>query len=411
MRGRSGDVQSGIGTGAGDSEAQTGAHRSKGRTQADLDTALANLHQAEATITIKNANLEKAKLDLDHCGIYSPINGSVILRSVDVGQTVAAAMNAPVLFTIAKDLTDLQIDSAVAEADVGIATVGQTVDFTVDAFPYQTFHGKVGQVRNAASTVQNVVTYDVVITVKNPDLKLLPGMTANIAIVVAHKDDALKVPNSALRFKMPEREAQAAPAPATPPPAQKPGAPKTKRQQRSVYVMPPEGGKPHLVTVKLGINDGVVHGGDRGIERRRHGRHRRFRPRAAYRPERAESLWRRGPQIGAPHDEARHFIDNVSKIYSSGDVEVHAVREVSLTVQPGEFVAIMGSSGSGKSTMMNMLGCLDRPTLGRYLLDGIDVSSLGRDTRADIRNQKIGFIFQGFNLLSAPPRSRTWSCR
>jgi putative ABC transport system ATP-binding protein len=94
------------------------------------------------------------------------------------------------------------------------------------------------------------------------------------------------------------------------------------------------------------------------------------------------------------------FIDNVSKIYSSGDVEVHAVREVSLTVQPGEFVAIMGASGSGKSTMMNMLGCLDRPTLGRYLLDGIDVSSLGRDTRADIRNQKIGFIFQGFNLLS-----------
>jgi HlyD family secretion protein len=225
--------------------------------QADLDTALANLHQAEATITIKDANLEKAKLDLDHCGIYSPINGSVILRSVDVGQTVAAAMNAPVLFTVAKDLTDLQIDSAVAEADVGIATVGQTVDFTVDAFPYQTFHGKVGQVRNAASTVQNVVTYDVVITVKNPDLKLLPGMTANIAIVVAQKDDALRVPNAALRFRMPDSEPQPTPAPITPRPDRKPPGPKARKVQRAVYVMPPEGGKPHRVDVKLGISDGV----------------------------------------------------------------------------------------------------------------------------------------------------------
>jgi len=228
--------------------------------QADLDTALANLHQAEATITIKDANLEKAKLDLDHCSIYSPINGSVILRSVDVGQTVAAAMNAPVLFTIAKDLTDLQIDSAVAEADVGIATVGQTVDFTVDAFPYQTFHGNVRQVRFAASTLQNVVTYDVVITVKNPDLKLLPGMTANIAIVVAHKDDALKVPNAALRFKMPEREAQAIPAPVTPPPERKPPGPpglKIRQQQRRVYVMPADGGRPYPVDVKPGISDGV----------------------------------------------------------------------------------------------------------------------------------------------------------
>src|ERR1700677_1408967 len=93
-------------------------------------------------------------------------------------------------------------------------------------------------------------------------------------------------------------------------------------------------------------------------------------------------------------------LQNIDRTYSSGEVQVRAVRGVSLTVQPGEFVAIMGASGSGKSTMMNMLGCLDRPTLGRYLLDGIDVSSLGRDTRADIRNQKIGFIFQGFNLLS-----------
>src|SRR5471032_831728 len=94
------------------------------------------------------------------------------------------------------------------------------------------------------------------------------------------------------------------------------------------------------------------------------------------------------------------LLESVSKIYRSGDVEVHAVRNVSLQVQPGEFIAIMGSSGSGKSTMMNTLGCLDRPTLGRYLLDGVDISGLDRDELADLRNQKIGFIFQGFNLLS-----------
>ena len=229
--------------------------------QADLDTALANLHQAESAVSIKEANLEKAKVDLDHCTIYSPIDGIVISRNVDVGQTVAAAMNAPVLFTIAQDLTEMHIDSAVAEADVGVATLDQDVDFTVDAYPYQTFHGKVSQVRNAASTVQNVVTYDVVISVKNPDLKLKPGMTANISIIVAHKEDALRLPNAALRVKMPESQAPASPSPspATPAVAAKSrSGPKSKRQERTIFVMPPGGARPAPVTVKLGINDGVA---------------------------------------------------------------------------------------------------------------------------------------------------------
>ena len=167
--------------------------------QADLDNAVAALHQAEATVQVKQANLERAKVDLDHCTIYSPIDGIVISRSVDVGQTVAAAMNAPVLFTIANDLTKMQIDSNVAEADVGNVELGQDVDFSVDAFPFRTFHGKVVQNRNAAVTVQNVVTYDVVISVSNPDLKLKPGMTATVSIVIAHREGVLKIPNAALR--------------------------------------------------------------------------------------------------------------------------------------------------------------------------------------------------------------------
>src|SRR6266705_55059 len=165
----------------------------KNSSQADVDQAMANLHQAEANVKIKQGALDKAKADLDHCTITSPVDGVVISRSVAVGQTVAASLQAPVIFAIANDLTKMQIDSNVAEADVGVVTNDQTVDFTVDAYPNRTFHGKVVQVRNAPITVQNVVTYDTVIGVSNPDLKLKPGMTANVAIIVAHKDNVLQI--------------------------------------------------------------------------------------------------------------------------------------------------------------------------------------------------------------------------
>src|SRR2546428_9843129 len=172
----------------------------KNSSQQDLDQAMANLHQAEANVKIKQGALDKAKADLEHCTITSPIDGVVISRNVDVGQTVAASLQAPVIFQSANDLTKMQIDSNVAEADVGVVDVGQDVDFTVDAFPMRTFHGKVVQVRNAPITVQNVVTYDTVIGVSNPDLKLKPGMTANVSIIVAHKDNVLQIKNAALRY-------------------------------------------------------------------------------------------------------------------------------------------------------------------------------------------------------------------
>jgi HlyD family secretion protein len=234
----------------------------KTSSEADVDQAMATLHQAEANVKIKQGALDKAKADLDHCTITSPIDGVVISRSVDVGQTVAASLQAPVIFAIANDLTKMQIDANVAEADVGVVKVDQNVDFTVDAFPMQTFQGKVVQVRNAPITVQNVVTYDTVIGVSNPDLKLKPGMTANVAIIVAHKDDVLQIKNAALRYRTPD----ATPVETKRTSTSRPGRPgggrnsagQEGRAERTVYVLPSGASRPQPVQVKTGISDGIT---------------------------------------------------------------------------------------------------------------------------------------------------------
>src|SRR5712664_4437368 len=168
------------------------------------DTTLAQAQVADAQVQSAEAALANAKVDLSRCTILAPVDGVVISRNVDVGQTVAASFNTPTLFLIANDLTKMQIDALVSEADIGGVAVGQNVNFTVDAFPYRTFHGKVSQIRYGALTNQNVVNYDCVVSVDNSDLKLLPGMTASILVVIAEKDGAIKVPNAALRFRPPE---------------------------------------------------------------------------------------------------------------------------------------------------------------------------------------------------------------
>jgi len=173
-------------------------------SEADYDTAIATLHQSEATALIKQASLSNAINNLGYCKIYSPVDGTVISRAVDVGQTVSASMSAPTLFQIASDLTRMQIDASVAEADVGGVEESQDVDFTVDAYPGRTFRGSVTQVRNAPTTQNNVVTYDCVISVTNNDYKLKPGMTATVSIIVAERQDVLKIPNAALRLRPPE---------------------------------------------------------------------------------------------------------------------------------------------------------------------------------------------------------------
>lgn len=170
----------------------------------DFDTSLASLHSAEAMVKIKQASLSNATVNLNYCKILSPVDGVVIQRAVELGQTVASSFNTPTIFQIANDLTKMQIDANVAEADIGGVLEGQSVDFTVDAYPTRTFHGTVKQVRNSPITVNNVVTYDTVISVTNADYKLKPGMTANVAIVVAHREDALKITSATLRFRPPD---------------------------------------------------------------------------------------------------------------------------------------------------------------------------------------------------------------
>ncbi len=180
-------------------------------SEAQLRVAEAQLKAAEAQVRQKKAALDQARVDLDHTYIRAPVDGVVVSRNVDIGQTVAASLQAPTLFTIAQDLTQMQVNTNVDEADIGRIQGGHRATFTVDAFPGQTFSGEVVQIRKAPQVQQNVVTYDVVIGVRNPDQKLLPGMTANVRVVVDQKAAVLKVPNAALRFRPQGVEGDGAP--------------------------------------------------------------------------------------------------------------------------------------------------------------------------------------------------------
>jgi HlyD family secretion protein len=184
------------------SEAQYGAAVGQFKS-ATAQARLAEAQSAAALAQVEQAkaSLQAATLDLEHTTIRSPVKGIVVSRNVDVGQTVAASLQAPILFLIAQDLTQMQVDTNVSEADIGRISVGQSATFTVDAYPNNPFRGTVVQVRNAPITVQNVVTYDAVVQVANPDMQLKPGMTANVSFLIAERSDALKVPNAALRFQ------------------------------------------------------------------------------------------------------------------------------------------------------------------------------------------------------------------
>jgi len=171
--------------------------------EAQLKVAVAQLANAKANVDQNAANLRQAEINLEHTVIMAPVDGVVVSRNVDVGQTVAASLQAPVLFTIAQDLTQMQVETSVDEADIGRIRVDGPATFTVDAFPGEIFQGRVSQIRKAAVITQNVVTYTVIVAVNNPEGKLLPGMTANVKVAYADKPNVMKVPNAALRFRPP----------------------------------------------------------------------------------------------------------------------------------------------------------------------------------------------------------------
>ena len=223
-------------------------------SQTAYDAALAGIKIAEAGIAQTRGALRQAETNLKNSVIRSPVDGVVISRDVDVGQTVAASFQTPTLFTIAQDLTKMQIETSVDEADISKARLGQTAAFTVDAYAERRFTGTVSQIRNAPITVQNVVTYIVVITVDNKDLLLKPGMTANVSIETGRSKEALKAPSAALRFKPRsdkdvkkdgDKAAEKGKG------SGKKGGNGPPRQQ--VYIL--KDGKPHPVPVKTGLSD------------------------------------------------------------------------------------------------------------------------------------------------------------
>ena len=177
-------------------------------SQSDLDQAVANARVASANMSSAKAQVDRARINLRYATIVSPIDGTVLSRAVDVGQTVAASFSTPTLFTIAGDLGQMQVQASVDEADIGKIKVGQRATFTVDAYPDTMFTGEVRQIRLQPVVNQNVVSYDVVIAAPNPALRLMPGMTANLSIAVARKENVLQVPSAALRFAPPEAPAK-----------------------------------------------------------------------------------------------------------------------------------------------------------------------------------------------------------
>ena len=234
-------------------------------TQAQADVARAQAVAAQAVVRQREAALAQAKVDLERTEIRSPVNGVVIKRSVDVGQTVAASLQAPELFIIARNLSDMQVEASIDEADISRVRADQKVSFSIDAFPGRSFEGTVRQIRKAAVASQNVVTYTVVIAFSNPDALLLPGMTANVRIVTDTREGVLKVPNAALRVRI----AGVEPAVASSAPFDAASAPRAGRERGGadaggramasrgrLYLIGADG-KPAAYAVRLGITDGV----------------------------------------------------------------------------------------------------------------------------------------------------------
>lgn len=366
-----------------------------------------NYRRAKSTYDQSKAALAKAQRNLSYTTITSPIDGVVTSREVEAGQTVASGFETPTLFTIAADLTKMQVVADVDEADIAGVKDSARVTFTVDAYPNDVFEGRVKQIRlgstnstssSTSTTSETVVTYEVVITADNPDLKLKPRLTANVTIFTDTRENVLVVPNKALRFT----------------PDKKLAGGKTINDCNSpkkVWTMDATSLTAH--PVKTGMSDGsnteIVSGISEGTE---------IITETIVKGEMPEMVETGGEQNpfmpGPPGRNKKNNLNNkglitmsktvielqnIKRNFRVGDETVHALRGVSFSIKEGEFVTIMGTSGSGKSTLLNTLGCLDTPTSGEYLLDGVSVRTMSKPQRAILRNRKIGFVFQNYNLL------------
>ena len=244
----------------------TAAQASLDSVRAQRDVIQAQMASAQSQVKQNEANLQTSELDLEHTQIRAPVDGTVIARNMDVGQTVAASFSAPTIFQIAQDLTKMQVDTNIDESDISRVELGQEASFSVDAYPGQTFRGEVFQIRRAPINVQNVITYDVVIRVDNPDLKLFPGMTANVRVLTDRAEGVLRLPSAALRVRL-DAAGGAAKAKGGAKgggggKGAKAGAARSRgearaalAQQQTIYVMD-DNGQPQPLRVRLGIGDG-----------------------------------------------------------------------------------------------------------------------------------------------------------
>ena len=369
----------------------------------DYESAQLSYRKAKEQVNTASESVRKAQTNLGYATITSPIDGVILSKAVEEGQTVAASFNTPELFVIAQDLTDMRVIADIDEADIGGVKEGQRVSFTVDAFPEDSFEGAVTQVRQQATTESNVVTYEVVISAPNADLKLKPGLTANVTIFTLERNNVLAVPSKALRFQPNEALLQKGESI-----SDCEGDHKLWTKEGTVF-------KAHKV--EIGTSNGMmteITGGIKqgtevltlislAVRRSRLNKEEILSCRVreiTIGTVKAETVHRGDKTMAEDNRKVVIELQNVKRYFQVGSETVKALRGVSFKIYEGEFVTIQGTSGSGKSTLLNQLGCLDTPTSGEYYLDGISVRTMSKTQRARLRNRKIGFVFQNYNLLA-----------
>ena len=367
----------------------------------DRDNAVASQLRAEATVAgaeaeidIAKSNLSLKQLDIGKSTIRSPINGIVLKRAAEPGQTVASSLQAPILFTLAEDLTRMQLEAEIDEADIGTVKVDQKATFTVDAYGGRDFSAIIQSIQFSPKTENGVVTYKAVLTVDNADLSLRPGMTATAKIVTQEIQDALLVPNAALRYNPPaaaKSEGFSISRLFLPRMPSSRGQPKqTTDGERTVWTL--KDNAPVAIKVTTAESDGRMTVVSKGEVT------------AGMPLITSARTWRDKSMT------ALLALDKASKIYGEGGGLVRALAAVDVEINAGEFVAIMGPSGSGKSTAMNILGCLDTPSSGRFLFNGVDATHLSQRCARAAAAQLPGLRVPGLQSTEAhhgPRKCRT----